>query len=80
MKESFYQIEPKYGKVWSGFDTGNPFKKPIIQMVPGSVLKVKSGSETAGQVMENIHDDSRIVENCMTVLYPVPEKIVKEYS
>ena len=29
---------------------------------------METGSETAGQVMENIHDDSRIVENCMTVL------------
>jgi CRISPR-associated protein Csm4 len=80
MKDSFYQIEPKYGKVWSGFDTENPFKKPIIQIVPGSVLKVKSKSETAGQVLDGIHDNSRIVENCMTVLYPVPETIVKEYS
>jgi len=80
IKDSFYQIETKYGKVWSGFDTGNPFKKPIIQIVPGSVLKVKFESETAGQVLENIHDNSRIVENCMTVLYPVPERIVKEYS
>ncbi len=80
IKDSFYQIETKYGKVWSGFDTGNPFKKPIIQIVPGSVLKVKSGSETAGQVLAVIHDNSRIIENCMTVLYPVPGKIVKEYS
>lgn len=80
IKDSFYQIETKYGKVWSGFDTVNPFKKPIIQIVPGAVLKVKFESETAGQVLENIHDNSRIVENCMTVLYPVPERIVKEYS
>jgi CRISPR-associated protein Csm4 len=80
INDSFYQIEPKYGKVWSGFNTDNPFKKRIIQITPGSILKVKSGSETAGKVLENIHDNSEIIENCKTVLYPLPGEIVKEFS
>lgn len=80
MQNSFFQIEPKYGKVWSGFETKNPFKKAILQIVPGSVLQIKSASETAGRVLIDIHDDNSIFENCMTVLYPIPDAVIKEYS
>lgn len=78
IKNSFYQIEPKYGKIWNGFLTDNPFKKPLLQLVPGSVLYCNKSTERAGKVIKGVHDDERVIENCMTILYPLPGLITKE--
>lgn len=78
LKESFYQIETKYGKVWSGLENSkSPFKKVIIQSIPGSVFKLNSKSATAGRVLKNVHDNSDVIENCMTILYPLPQTAIK---
>lgn len=78
IEKSFYQIEPKYGKVWSGLEKQNhPFKKVILETVPGSVLKMNKNTETAGKVLKEIHDNSSVIENCMTILYPIPQEVVE---
>jgi CRISPR-associated protein Csm4 len=77
LKESFFQTNPKYGKVWSGLEHPNPFKKVILQVVPGSVLKTtKESAECAGRVLAGVHDHADIIENCMTVLYPLPDTVI----
>ncbi|MBN2414933.1 hypothetical protein JXO52_03780 [bacterium] len=73
LKQAYYELEPKYGKVWSGLGEKNPFKKTILQTVPGSVFTLSPASETAGSVLSEIHDNRSVVENCMSVLYPLPE-------
>lgn len=78
LKESFYKIETKYGKVWNGLENQkSPFKKPVIQTVPGSVFKMKKNVEKAGVVLKDVHDNEKVIENCMTILYPLSSKFVK---
>jgi CRISPR-associated protein Csm4 len=75
---SYYQIETKYGKVWSGLEQQkSPFKKPMLQMVPGSVLKCSANTVVAGSIVTGIHDNEEVIENCMTILYPLPETIME---
>lgn len=75
---SFYDIEPKYGKVWSGLAHKNPFKKTVLQTVPGSVFIRNTAGERAGRVLSDIHEDPCVIENCMTIVYPLPEEITSE--
>lgn len=78
---SFYQIETKYGKVWRGLEQQkSPFKKPMLQMVPGSVLKCTTNAVVAGSVVTGIHDNEEVIENCMTILYPLPETVMEGVS
>ncbi|MCX7727529.1 MAG: hypothetical protein N2053_11860, partial [Chitinispirillaceae bacterium] len=80
LDESFYKIETKYGKVWSGLNERIPFKKPIIQTIPGSVFKVKnSKKERVGRVLQEIHVNKNVIENCMGIIYPIPKNLVMEY-
>ena len=78
LENSFYDIEAKYGKIWSGLSPINPFKKPIMQILPGSVVKLKTQKAIAGRVLENIADDSRVIENCFSILYPLPSEVIDE--
>ena len=76
LAECFYQLEVKYGKVWSALGSVNPFKKRIIQTVPGSVFPAASGTERAGRVLQGIHDNTAVVENCMGIMYPLPQTVL----
>jgi CRISPR-associated protein Csm4 len=79
LQQSFYQLETKYGKVWSALEKQqSPFKKVLLQTVPGSVFKIKIAAETAGCVLQNIHDNAAVIENCKSILYPLPPAVVKE--
>lgn len=81
LQQSFYQIETKYGKVWNALENQkSPFKKVLLQTIPGSVFKMKNRAVTAGRVLCNIHDNAEVIENCMTILYPLPSEIIKEVT
>lgn len=72
VNESFYRLETKYGRVWSALGADNPFKKRLLQTVPGAVFRIATTGERAGCVVADIHDRSEVIENCMTILYPLP--------
>ena len=74
--KSFWQVEAKYGKVWQALSADNPFKKPIIQMLPGSVFSTTRASAYYGSLIEHVHSDERVVENCMSIPYPLPESVI----
>jgi len=38
MRDGYYKIRSKFGKVWSGFGDNAPFKKPILILEAGSIL------------------------------------------
>jgi CRISPR-associated protein Csm4 len=78
LEKSFYELETKYGKVWSGLGSAYPFKKPILQTIPGSVFYGSSIGETGGRVLTNIHDTTSVVENCMGIFYPLPAGVYNE--
>ncbi|HPY53266.1 MAG TPA: hypothetical protein PK505_04655 [Treponemataceae bacterium] len=78
LEASFYDIEAKHGKVWNALETMNPFKKPIMQIIPGSVIKTDSLKLITGRVLEEIADDSRVIENCFSILYPLPKEVFDE--
>lgn len=78
LSASFYALEPKYGKVWSGLGEKNPHKKPLLHTLPGSVFKTGAPSRIAGRVVSGVHDNRDVVENCMSILYPIPAEAVNE--
>ncbi len=64
--ESFYRLKTKFGKLGGNFafsspTEGNPrpFKKPILMMEPGSIF-LKQTRINAGELINDIHSDSRI--------------------
>lgn len=77
LAESRYALEAKYGKVWSGLGEKNPFKKPIMQCVPGSLFRANDRRERYGRVLTDVHDNTAVVENCMTIPLFLPEEVLR---
>ena len=56
-----YKLRTKYGKLGGDFAIrGNPFKKPVIMMEPGAIFYDTKNIPLRGQLLKNIHTDSRI--------------------
>ena len=56
-----YKLRTKYGKLGGDFAIrGNPFKKPVIMMEPGAIFYGIKDISLKGQLLKNIHTDSRI--------------------
>ncbi len=56
-----YKLRTKYGKLGGDFAIrGNPFKKPVIIMEPGAIFYGIKDISLKGQLLKNIHTDSRI--------------------
>ena len=75
LKRSYYILEAKYGKVWQGLETDNPWKKPILRTCAGSVFHTSSPGPLHGCVVTGVHSDEKVVENCMAIPYPVPAEV-----
>lgn len=76
--ESFYDLKTKYGKVYmkvSETSSGNfnPFKKPLIMFVAGSILKpsknIENPENLLGTLINNINSDPKIRQ--YAYCYPV---------
>ncbi|HAJ80490.1 MAG TPA: hypothetical protein DCO75_12055 [Fibrobacteres bacterium] len=78
LEKSFYEIEPKYGKTWQPLNHEVPFKKPILQTVPGSVFfrNFPTLQHTCGRVLRNVHAHDRVIENCMAITIPLRKEAV----
>lgn len=75
--EGYYKIEVKYGKLnFVPYSAQNPFKKPIVQILPGAVFWAKEGIKPFyGRVVEEIAPGfSLAVQFCYCL--PVPVKTV----
>ncbi len=69
---SRWALEAKYGRTWQAAGSANPFKKPVMQTVPGSVFVATTRRGLYGKVLENIHTDPSVIDNCMTIPYWLP--------
>lgn len=78
LEKSAYVPEPKFGKVWNGLEGTNPFKKPLLQTVPGSVFYTREDKGIYGRVIDDVRPDAdgpRVMENCMTIPVFLPTEV-----
>lgn len=74
LKDSYYKIELKYGKLGKSKSlSNNPFKKPLIQIKPGSVIK--TNKEYVGGMINLIDSQKEVLDYNYGMLIPLSKDL-----
>lgn len=69
LQGGYYKIRPKFGKVWSGFGENAPFKKPILVLDPGSILRRIPAPDTT--ILQGVHPtNAKVIQYASGIFLP----------
>jgi len=69
--EGWFRGETKYGKLGSGWNHANPYKRPLTRIMPGAVFKVSHYRGYAGRMVRNISAVSEVVQYAYALTLPL---------